>query len=83
MMVMHPLPLDTKNHLPTAKKSYELDLNHGFMTQLSKAQYGYSDMLVGKNCIFIKSRCLFCLPSERADWQSGFITKNHLVITVI
>ncbi|MDM3620930.1 hypothetical protein O9421_18350, partial [Proteus mirabilis] len=57
------LPIDTKNHLPTAKKSYDLVLNHGFMTQLSKAQYGFSDMLVGKNCFFLNHDAYFCLPS--------------------
>ncbi len=80
MMVMHPYPLTLKIIYPQQKKSYELDLNHGFMTQLSKAQYGYSDMLVGKKLYFVKSRCLFLLTIRRANWQSGFITKITLLL---
>ncbi|EHF3471979.1 insecticidal delta-endotoxin Cry8Ea1 family protein [Proteus mirabilis] len=74
------LPLDTKNHLPTAKKSYELDLNHGFMTQLSKAQYGYSDMLVGKNCILLNHDAYFCLPSEEPIGKVGLSQKITLLL---
>lgn len=72
------LYLETHNHVPIKQKSYELDLNHGFDTSKSKAQYAYSDMLVGKNCILLNQDAVFCLPSEDAIGKDN--TPQKLVV---
>ncbi|MBG3130170.1 hypothetical protein I4674_10235 [Proteus mirabilis] len=74
------LTLETKNHLPIPQKSYELDLNHGFDTQLSKAQFGYSDMLVGKNCILLNKEAYFCLPSEETIGKTDNTQKMKVLL---
>lgn len=66
------LALESDAHIPKKLKSYEMDLNHGFDSQLSQAQTGYSDMLVGKNCILLNKEAYFCLPTEET------IAKNNL-----
>lgn len=74
------LTLETKNHLPIPQKSYELDLNHGFDTQLSKALFGYSDMLVGKNCILLNKEAYFCLPSEETIGKTDNTQKMKVLL---
>ncbi|WP_220683316.1 hypothetical protein, partial [Pseudomonas aeruginosa] len=72
-------PLEIDNHQPIKQKSYELDLNHGFDSELSKAQYGYSDALVGKNCILLNQDAYFCLPTEEALGKNT----NHQTMTIL
>lgn len=74
------LTLETKNHLPTQQKSYELDLNHGFDVELSQAQYGYSDILIGKNCILLNQDAYFCLPSEETIGKIGNSKKMKILL---
>lgn len=74
------MTLETENHLPIQQKSYELDLNHGFDTQLSQAQYGYSDVLVGKNCILLNQDAYFCLPSEGPIGKNGYSQKMKILL---
>ncbi|MEX5485284.1 hypothetical protein IC611_01885 [Proteus mirabilis] len=52
------------------------------MTQLSKAQYGYSDMLVGKNCILLNHDAYFCLPSEEPIGKVGLSQKSPCYYSV-
>ncbi|MER1959597.1 hypothetical protein KC821_00615 [Proteus vulgaris] len=74
------LLLETENHLPVPQKSYELDLNHGFDTKLSNAQSGYSDMLVGKNCILLNQEAYFCLPSEEPIGKTNSAQKMKILL---
>ncbi|MEQ4924725.1 insecticidal delta-endotoxin Cry8Ea1 family protein [Proteus hauseri] len=60
------ISLEMENALPIKQRSYELDLNHGFDSPLSQAQFAYADMLVGKNCILLHQDAIFCLPSDEA-----------------
>lgn len=72
-------PLEIENRQPIKQKSYELDLNHGFDSELSKAQYGYSDALVGKNCILLNQNAYFCLPTEEALGKNT----HHQTMTIL
>lgn len=74
------LTLETENQRLIPQKSYELDLNHGLDTQLSKAQFGYSDILVGKNCILLNQEAYFCLPSEETIGKTDNPQKMEVLL---